>query len=106
MPTPCSIMGRLAAGMPICCAAALPENAEAMRQAIQSLLLRIGTSLFCRLRRLGRSWRRCLGRRRLATRQNVVQVVVRGQALGGEKIDGAINGYSHGAILLVHPGIR
>ncbi len=42
---------------------------------------------------------------RLAPGENIVEVIVRGQALGGQHVDGTIDRDTDYAILLVHPTV-
>src|ERR1700735_4928253 len=99
MPTPCIMIGTLVAGMPICCAAKTTGSATTISPAIENVLLRIATSLLCSRARLF-SW--C---GRFLARQNVVQIVVRWQAFGGQQIDGTVDWHAHRARVLVHPGV-
>src|ERR1700678_1926529 len=98
MPTPCTIIGTAVAGMPICWATETIGSAAIMNPAIPKALLRIVTSLLCCGLRGSH--------RRFSPGQNVVQIVVRGQAFGGQHVDGAIDRHADDAALLVHIRVR
>src|ERR1700733_14133665 len=97
MPTPCTASGSPAAGRPNCCAPATIGAAK-MSPAIQNLLLRITRSLLGSRLRLDRCGR-------LLARLNIVQVIVRPEALGPQQGDGTVDRPSYRAGFLIPPSI-
>src|SRR5580658_1081612 len=97
MPTPCTMVGKLAAGRPNCWASTAPAKAAAIITALVIRLLGITTSL---LLVIG-FWRR--GCRRFAAGQNIVQIIVRGQPLGSQHIDSLVDRNANLAAVLIHP---